>query len=63
MSNYLCPDCKVDLVFPHENAAPATDAAGGIHIVTGRCLSCGGLFGRRYGEVVPVTPFDKPFHT
>ncbi|HLN43951.1 MAG TPA: hypothetical protein VK215_15950 [Acidimicrobiales bacterium] len=60
MSNYLCPDCDVDLTFARDNPAPATDAAGGIHVVTGKCPSCDGLFGRRYGEVVPVTPFDNP---
>lgn len=60
VGNYLCPDCQVVLTFAPDSPAPATDAAGGVHVVTGVCPSCGGLFGRRYGEIVPVTPFDHP---
>ena len=62
MSSYLCPDCQVGLNFDHESPAPAVDAAGGIHITTGKCPSCGKLFGRRYGATVPVTPTGDSFH-
>ena len=61
MNAYLCPDCQVGLKFDHENPAPAVDAAGGIHVTTGKCPSCEGLFGRRYGTVVPVTPTGDSF--
>jgi len=63
VSNYLCPECQVVLTFAPDSPTPATDAAGGIHVVTGVCSSCGGLFGRRYGAIVPVTPTDNPLPT
>ena len=63
MSNYLCPDCQVGLTFAPDSPGPAVDAAGGVHVVTGVCPSCGGLFGRRYGVIVPVTVSDNPWPT
>jgi len=60
VGNYLCPDCQVVLTFAPDSPAPAVDAAGGVHVVTGVCTSCGGLFGRRYGVIVPVTATDDP---
>jgi hypothetical protein len=57
-SFYRCPNCGTRLTFSADNPAPATDAAGGIHLLTAECPTCRGLFGRRYGEAVPVTPIS-----